>query len=90
MFVTHTPHEPGRDNADGVMPDYLVCDYLGFHPDGGLPYGHLEKSTVHNGYIVLLGVSTVLRPLALPLGDVPACNSNKSNRRHKGFAFLSL
>ena len=37
VFVIHAPHESGRDSADGLVPGYLVYDYLGFYLCGGFP-----------------------------------------------------
>ena len=85
MLVIHTSHESGRDNADGVRPDYLVCDYLGSYPDGGFPYGHQAKNTVHSASIFPLGISKALRPLRLPSDICPFCDSNKANRHYKDF-----
>ena len=56
MFVIHTSHEPGRGNAGGVRPDYLVCDYLGSCPHGGLPYGHQARNTVRSASIFPIGI----------------------------------
>ena len=88
VLVIHTSHESGRDNADGVMPDCSVHNCFGPCPHGGLPYGHRQKSTIRSDRIALPGVSKVLQLLMSPLGDVPFCDSNKSNRYRKDCASL--
>ena len=87
MFVIHTSHESGRDNVDGVRPNYPVCGYLGFYPDGGLPYGHPAKNTVRNESTVPIGVSTALPQLKLPLDTASFLDSSKANPHHKDYDY---